>query len=290
MVSADIERARAADSLAILNRRGFALNGRRGWRCGPCPKCGGDDRFAVHPGKRAFNCRGCGTSGGSTIDLVAFLDSLDACRNFQLIVERILVETKDDAPVNYDDEASDEEQRGKALSLWRRRQPITSTIAEKYLRTRRISGPLPETLAFLPPSKRDQHPALIAPFAIDANTPVDCVHLTLLKPDGSGKANVERAKIMVGRPLGRPIILAPVNDLGGLLIAEGIEDALTGHEATGLGAWAAGSAVFKPALADCVPNYVETVTIIQDADDTGRSNSRQLAERLIARGLEVILA
>jgi phage/plasmid primase-like uncharacterized protein len=291
MISAtDIELTRAADSLAILARRGITLTGRRGWRCGPCPTCGGDDRFAVHPGKGAFNCRGCGASGGSTIDLVAFLDGLDARRNFQLIVDRIIAESKDDAPVDYDDEASDAEQHGKALSLWRRRRPIAGTIAEVYLRTRGITGPLPETLAFLPPGKSDQHPALIAPFAIDLDAAVDSVHLTLLRPDGSGKAEVERAKIIVGRPLDRPIILAPPNDLGGLLIAEGIEDALTGYEATGLGAWAAGSASFMPALADCIPSYVEVVTIVQDADQAGRSNSRQLADRLLARGVEVILA
>lgn len=291
IADSDIERARTADCFAILFRRGITtLEGRRGWRCGPCPRCGGDDRFSVHPVKHAFKCRGCGVTGGTAIDLVAFLDGLDVRQDFRLIVERILVESKDDAPVNYDDEASDAEQHDKALSLWRRRKPITGTIAEKYLRARGINGPLPETLAFLPPSKRDQHPALIAPFAIDASTPVDSVHLTLLAPDGSGKADVERAKIIVGRPLDRPIVLAPINYLGGLLIAEGIEDALTGYEATGLGTWAAGSASFMPALADCVPPYVEIVTIIQDGDEAGRKNSRQLADRLLARGVEVILA
>jgi putative DNA primase/helicase len=289
MTAADIELARAADGLAILARRGITLTGRRGWRCGPCPRCGGTDRFSVHPVRRAFKCRGCYATGGDVISLVGFLDGLDVRKNFQLIVERILTESKDDGPVDYDDEASDAEQHSKALSLWRRRRPIAGTIAEVYLRTRGITGPLPETLAFLPPGKREQHPAMIAPFAIDAVNPVDSIHLTFLKPDGGGKADVERAKIVVGRPLDRPIVLAAPNDLGGLLIAEGIEDALTGHEATGLGAWGAGSASFMPALADYVPSYVEVVTIIQDADQAGRSASQKLAQRLIARGLEVIM-
>jgi hypothetical protein len=42
--------------------------------------------------------------------------------------------------------------------------------------------------------------------------------------------------------LASPIVLAPPNDLLGSSITEGIEDALTMHEATGLGTWAAGSA------------------------------------------------
>jgi hypothetical protein len=50
---------------------------------------------------------------------------------------------------------------------------------------------------------------------------------------------------MLGRSVGQPIVLAPVNDLGGLLIAEGIETTLACH-ASGLGLWAAGSASRLP--------------------------------------------
>ena len=39
-------------------------------RAGPCPVCGGTDRFAVHTKKNTFHCRGCGISGGGVIDLV----------------------------------------------------------------------------------------------------------------------------------------------------------------------------------------------------------------------------
>src|SRR5262249_5795756 len=116
------------------------------------------------------------------------------------------------------------------------------------------------------------------------------VHLTLLKSDGSSKANVERPKLIIGRPLGRPIVLAPPNDLLGLAITEGIEDALTAHAATGLGAWAAGAAGFMPSLADKVPSYIECVTIFADPDETGQRNARALADALIARNnIEVFI-
>ena len=42
----------------------------------------------------------------------------------------------------------------------------------------------------------------------------------ILKSDGSGKANVEQAKIMIASP-GVPIVIAPVNDRGGLAIRKG---------------------------------------------------------------------
>jgi hypothetical protein len=55
-------------------RRGIKLDGQgRCERCGPCPKCGGDDRFAINTKKQVFNCRGCGAHG-DTIALVQFLD------------------------------------------------------------------------------------------------------------------------------------------------------------------------------------------------------------------------
>ena len=60
------------------------------------------------------------------------------------------------------------------------------------------------------------------------------IHLTRLNPDGSKLS--EKPKIMIGQSArGFPIVVAPPNDLLGLAITEGIEDALAIHEATGLG-------------------------------------------------------
>jgi hypothetical protein len=39
----------------------------------------------------------------------------------------------------------------------------------------------------------------------------------------------------------------------------------------GLGVWAAGSAVFMPALAPLIPDYIDTVTIYAHDDDAFRS-------------------
>jgi hypothetical protein len=115
------------------------------------------------------------------------------------------------------------------------------------------------------------------------------VHLTRLAPGGAGKAGTDVDKLMVGRPLGSPIVVAPSTDLGGLAITEGIEDALSVHEATGLGAWAAGAASFMPALAAAVPDWIECITILVDDDDAGRSNADALAEHLERRRFPVRL-
>jgi hypothetical protein len=189
-------------------------------------------------------------------------------------------------------------QHDKAHWMWRRRRPITGTIAETYLReTRCYTGPLPATIAFLP-AWRDRSPAMMAAFAmvdepepgvVDVPRDVNSVHLTLLRADGHGKADVKPNKLVIGRPLDRPIVLAPPNDLLGLAITEGIEDALTVYHATGLGAWAAGAAGFMPRLVNAVPNYIEAVTIYAHADKSGEDGARKLAAALHERGIEVAM-
>jgi Toprim domain len=195
------------------------------------------------------------------------------------------------------DRAHKLERLRKARWLWSKRKPIVGSIAEVYLRQRRRVGcSLPATLGFLP-ARDDYAPSIIAAFGLAreiepgvitiADDAVCGVHITRLLPDGSDRLRDDKAKIMVGHSSGFPIALAPPNDLLGIVIAEGIEDALTVHEATGLGAWAAGSASRMPALAEAVPSYIEAVTVVEDDDADGRRNAATLAGRIEARGVEI---
>jgi hypothetical protein len=189
------------------------------------------------------------------------------------------------------------QKRATARWLWRNAQPITNTIGECYLRDcRGYSCPFPATLRFLP-ALMDYEPAIIAAFGLatepepgllaiaDAN--IVGVHLTKLEADGSGKADVEKPKIMIGRSRGTPIVLAPINDLFGLAITEGIEDGLSTLQSTGLGVWVAGSASRMPALADVVPDYTGCVSVVVDDDDEGRRQATALIARLRNRNIAV---
>jgi AAA domain/CHC2 zinc finger len=75
--SEQIERARAVRLEDEISRRGIKLRGRNGSFEGPCPVCGGTDRFAVNTKKPAFNCRGCGIKGSDAIALTMALDGCD---------------------------------------------------------------------------------------------------------------------------------------------------------------------------------------------------------------------
>ncbi len=251
--------------------------------------------------KRLFNCRGCGAKG----DVVALVMHGLGVSFAEAIADLVGELGRPPAPPRPSTSppthnGSAEAQHRKAAWLWSQRQPIGGTIAELYLREARgITCALPATLGFLAPHKPEHHSALIAAFA-PAEEPepgilappraIAAVHLTLLKPDGSGKADVEKPKLMVGSPGTAPIVLTPVNDLGGLAIAEGIEDALAVHQATGLGGWAAACAGRLPAMAAIVPPYVESVTVMVDDDPAGRRGAEALARSLVDRVLEVRLA
>ncbi|EJW11719.1 virulence-associated protein E [Rhodovulum sp. PH10] len=55
-----------------LARRGIKLRGKVE-RAGPCPRCGGTDRFSINTKKQVFHCRGC-AAGGDVITMVMLLD------------------------------------------------------------------------------------------------------------------------------------------------------------------------------------------------------------------------
>ena len=265
--------------------------GRLGRHDVPCPLCGPSRKAPANrvrrvlrvwikePGFASYTCSRCGASG--------WAKDADARRIDPIRLDRLRREA----------DAADGAERAKrhhlALYLWKCARPIVGTIAETYLRGRGISCELPATLRFLASGRPDRHPAMIAAFGLaDEPAPgllairdeaVTGVHLTLLRPDGSGKADVEPNKLMIGRSLGSPIVVAPPNDLLGLALVEGIEDALSLHQATGLGAWAAGAASRFPALAETVPAVLDLVHVGADPDPAGEAGARGALAALHAR-------
>jgi hypothetical protein len=292
--AATIARARTVPIEVEVAKRGVNLKSNHKQLTGPCPLCGGTDRFNVDPRKNLWICRGCRVGG----DVIKLVQHLDGC-SFVSAVEMLISEDRQKFASStsvladlHRTAASDERrQRLLAASLWAKRKPIGGTLAERYLFWRGIGAEgAPATLGYLPPFQAHA-PAMVAAFGFPQETepglpaaPVNVtgIHLTKLTPEGR-----KTAKTMLGPSAGQPIVIAPPNDLLGLAIAEGIEDALSVHMATGLGSWAAGSATRMPALAKVVPDYIETVSIWAHPDPTGQKNARELAGLLQRRGVEV---
>ena len=74
--AANIERARDIAIEEEIARRGVKLRRAGAELIGPCPVCGGTDRFGVNVRKRIWNCRNCRV-GGDVIKLVQHIDGCD---------------------------------------------------------------------------------------------------------------------------------------------------------------------------------------------------------------------
>jgi hypothetical protein len=178
----------------------------------------------------------------------------------------------------------------QAVRIWSETQPIMGTAAERYLASRGLVAPSNADLRFHPhcfhgPS-RSFHPALIA--AVVGGDPA--IHRTFLKPDGSGKAEIESPKLALGATAGHAVRLLQ-GDPGMLFVAEGIESALsipkvwTDHRFDWASVWATLSASGMRSLK--LPEKPGALCVFADGDTAGRSAAAALAERACALGWQV---
>lgn len=85
-----IERAKAGSMETAIALSGFRPKKgceRANERTGPCPVCGGRDRFGVNIRRRKFNCRGCTAKGNNAVALAMFggrMGFLDVCEALAL--------------------------------------------------------------------------------------------------------------------------------------------------------------------------------------------------------------
>jgi hypothetical protein len=271
-------------------RRGIKLVG-RGERVGPCPVCGGRDRFSINVKKQVWNCRGC-ARGGDVVDLVQHLDGVD----FKAAVVTLGGdERKPIAPVkpsvNHVKESDDKEKTQRALGIWNEASEVNDTLAEQYLRRRGLELPNDDhALRFYSPCPfaDTTYPALIGLFRDVLTDEPKAIHRIALGPGG-----ILIAKRMLGRVAGCAVKLdADENVELSLSIGEGIETMIAARMRGLRPAWAVGSA---GALKNFpVLNGVEALTIIVDHDlpdrngrQAGQEAALECSQRWTAAGREV---
>jgi putative DNA primase/helicase len=257
-------------------------------RHGPCPACGGTDRFRWdnRNGDGSFYCNQCGA--GSGIDLVMRVRGL-SFRQAALLIEEVIVEARAFSPGR--DPPSARPTRSEAAiadafnALWRSADPLrTGDPVDLWLRNRGISLPVPPMNLRTARHARHvgtrvtYHPAMFALLADPAGRPVT-IHRTWLTAAGA-KAPVDPARMFCpGKvPPGSAVRLAPAGPVLG--VAEGIETALAAQQLFRIPVWscltAARLKTFEPAsgtqrLIVCADN---------DADGTGQRAACALASRL----------
>lgn len=179
---------------------------------------------------------------------------------------------------------------GHAERLWQASTPIQGTPADVYLRhVRKIDGHLPGTLRYSlctwhGPSRQNL-PALIA--RVDGSGAF-AVSRTYLRADGSGKADLpgQAVKMMLGPAAGGHVALQ--TGAGSLVVAEGIETALSLPHLFDIGAatlWAALTSANLRSLK--LPPAPGHLVVASDGDSAGRSAGDALAERATRLGWQV---
>jgi putative DNA primase/helicase len=185
----------------------------------------------------------------------------------------------------------DAERTASALRIWRATKPATGTLVESYLHARAITLAIPPSLRFHGGLKHPTGidlPAMVAAVQ-NMDGAIVAIHRTFLKKDGSGKANVQPNKMMLGPCAGGAVRFAKPASI--IAIAEGIETALSIAQACPhLAVWAALSAAGIRALQ--LPESVQEVIICadNDPDGTGERAAETAAARFVKQGKRVRIA
>lgn len=272
---------------SILSRLGIpakALTGKHG----PCPMCGGKDRFRFTDWKQngTFICNQCGS--GSGIKLLMAVHGWDF-RTAAAEVRKIVPTAIKTAPGSSGQGAID----WLVNRTWGEAHDLAGTMADDYLTDRGLPGVRSAALRFHPSAMlsdvpgRSACPAMLAAVS-GPDGELATLHRTYL--DGPRKADlwdyerkrVSPRKLMPGdlRP-GSAIRLSPCADV--LAVAEGIETALAVERWSRLPTWAT---INSSMLAKFVPpKGLRRLVIFGDNDPKfgGQAAAWELAHRQAVR-------
>ena len=292
---------------------------------GPCPACGGKDRFAINPIKQKWVCRGA-DGGTKSVDLVmhcAGLTFAQACQELtgeappsgraeytpeqkaDWARRRQEAETRDQR--RQEEEAQDEAARlDVAKELWGEALQIEGTLAEDYLHKRvtGLAGALPDVLRFHPKcflAPGQYYPALVALVQGADGNQLGTWRVYLdAQGDNLRDADGNKIKKGLGPCGGGAVRLHPPKDGRYIAVCEGIETAFGVHLLSGLPVWACRTANGLSGLE--LPWEIERLAIYPDGDKwrwqadkgrwldpTGRREALKLAELTVAQGLEVLM-
>ncbi|MDH2325989.1 CHC2 zinc finger domain-containing protein [Cereibacter sp. SYSU M97828] len=188
---------------------------------GPCPQCGGTDRFGINKRKNVFNCRRCGGTGGN-IDLVMFVQGMDFKAALEWLCgpsegisdaerQRRIEKAEENRRRNV---ARAQKERETAIRLgreiWMAGKPAEGTAVREYLARRGISV---ELLPRLPLCLRF-HPDLAYTVKIDGEWREahrgPAMLAAVQRPDDRFSA-VHRTWIDLDQPKGKARVFHPVS-------------------------------------------------------------------------------
>ena len=258
-------------------------------RHGPCPACGGKDRFRFdNKGRGAFICGQCGAGDGFKLVMRVHGFPFSEARKRVMAAAGLRENSEKSFLPKVEPEPIERaEPTGRVRRLLRECCAIENCDpAIRYLASRSL-WPLPagHTLRAHPSveywedrQRIGRYPALIAEVR-DLCSELVTAHVTYLTPDGQKLSGYEPRKIL-STMSGREGCVAQIMQRDGdtLGIAEGIETALSAAKLTGIPCW---SAINRVLLAKFEPPHdLSKVVIFADRDVAGLEAAAKLMERL----------
>lgn len=284
---------------------------------GPCPVCGGKDRFRFDNkgGSGSFYCNHCGAGYGITLLMLYHGWDFREARNRVAQVLGIAVQdygaytnkpihishylSKISQPEQLDSEQKNLDWRRESLiSTWQQSKPVTvDDPVDRYLKSRGIGlTQFPSALRHHPhlPYYSDDKklvgyfPAMLA-LVTNQNNKGVTLHRTYL--ENGRKADVPKPKKLMSAiepraSVGAAIkLFEPFN--GKLALAEGIETAFSINIATEIPVWATGSAygleniVLPPSISEII------IAVDNDESNRGQEAASILTARLLSEGRKV---
>lgn len=257
---------------------------------GPCPICGGKDRFRFDNknNRGTWFCNQCGNGDGYSM-----LEQFHGW-NFKKALEEVKNVVGVVAPVAMPDEQTEAKKIAALRKVWEESKPVQKgDPVWMYLQKRGvITTFVPSVLRFHPSLayKHDhgsitKHPAMVAAVTYP-DSRCASIHRTYLTMDGA-KANVpSQKKLMPGRTL-KSVSIKLGDHQSVLGVAEGIETALAARSKFGIPVW---SCINSTVLAGFEPpKEVSEIVIFSDNDKKfgGQAAAYSLAHRLAVSGLDV---
>lgn len=226
-----------------------------------------------------------GCSGGEVIA------ALRACGLWSARGETTRARVRPTAVVRHDDRGADQARVDAAQRVWHAARSAANSPVDTYLRHARgvLTDVVPIDIGFVPDLRHPtgiKAPAMVCGVRSPDGT-IRGVHRTWLRRDGSGKADLQPQKAMLGRCAGGAVRLSS-SWAGELQITEGVETGLAVQSATGRPTWVALSTSGLRTLA--LPAGVRRITICADGDDAGSAAAQVAAQRWIDEGRNVHIA
>jgi len=246
---------------------------------GPCPLCGGKDRFrwSNMDDNGTYFCSGCGPGGGAQLAMkfkgMSFIEFKDAVR--PILGTAKVRETK---------KADEAELRRQRRDLWLSGNSITESDPVGIYLTSRLGHPIESSE--LRCVLTDDGATMLARVQSENGKRVETLHRTFLTQEGKKIDGVARKMMPGAVNKGGAVRLMPPVD-GAVGVAEGVETALSAHILFGVPVWAVLGDSFLRAWNP--PAEVSKVIIFADNDagHAGQAAAHECARRCFSTGKSV---